>query len=493
MKSAAAAIILILLLAAPTLADYQIDFGDGSPVEVHTSAPWSPGDYSAIASHSYAAAGIYQVTITADIDCDGDGTADASATDTIIVNAGNVRQVWDFGDGSAQVTSSQSPCTAPLSPQSHTYASRGTYTATYRAIDDDGNLFSDDITIEATTAPTCTTITIPGADDLEGISGVSDTDVTAVGKNGEIYNYDGANWNQVPSPTGEDLKDVFMLNASYGWAVGNKGTVIAWDGSAWNGMTVPTGEDLKGVWAYSATEVYVAGKRGSLYLWDGSGWNDLSTAAWINNTDLESVWGTAAKIYALAKDGTLYTRDRATNATATDSLCVTAGVDFKDLWVNAAGETYLAAKKNSGRGVFKNNGASCSQVTATAQDMEAVSGYGAIVYAVGKAGDVAAFDGTSWSETTEGTEDLKGVWVSPTGAPYYAGKNGTVIVCTPPAAMVDHYEIDHDANALTCQPESVTIRACQDASCATPYTGSVTLTLSPTGWVGERVRVTLPV
>ncbi len=56
--------------------------------------------------------------------------------------------------------------------------------------------------------------------------------------------------------------------------------------------------------------------------------------------------------------------------------------------------------------------------------------------------------------------------------------------CPPPTTMVDHYEIIHDASALTCEPETVTIRACQDAACATLYSGAVSLTLSPTGWVG---------
>jgi len=478
--------ILVFLLFQPgiSLADYQIDFGDSTPPQNYTGSPWTAGTYANIASHTFTAAGIYQVTITAEIDCDGDGTADQSKVDTIIVNAGGVRQAWDFGDGSPQVTSNLSPCTTPLTPEAHTYTSAGTYTATYRAIDDDGNLITDSITIDATTAPVCTTTTIPGAGDLKGISGVSDTDVTAVGQNGEIYHYDGSTWTAQTSPTTEDLEDVFILNSSYGWAVGKNGTVIAWDGSSWSSMTSPTGEDLKGVWAYSATEVYVVGKKGSFYLWDGSIWTDLSTASWVNNTDLEKVWGTPARVYAIDKTGNIYSRDRSTAATTTDTLCnVGGGVEFKDLWVDAAGDIYLAGKR-TGKGVFKNNGTGCTQVVTAAEDLEAIHGNDGYIYAVGKLGDVLNFDGTSWSETTQGSEDLKDVWVSPSGAPYYSGKNGEVTVCTPPAPRVDHYEIDHDASALTCQPEAVTIRACQDAACATLYSGTATLTLTPTGWVG---------
>ena len=57
--------------------------------------------------------------------------------------------------------------------------------------------------------------------------------------------------------------------------------------------------------------------------------------------------------------------------------------------------------------------------------------------------------------------------------------NATV---TPPGP--DHFELDFTSTGLTCNPHSVTIRACEDASCATLFTGSVTATLSPTGWSG---------
>ncbi|MDP3845773.1 MAG: LamG-like jellyroll fold domain-containing protein [Pseudomonas sp.] len=50
--------------------------------------------------------------------------------------------------------------------------------------------------------------------------------------------------------------------------------------------------------------------------------------------------------------------------------------------------------------------------------------------------------------------------------------------------QIDHFELVHAGNALTCNPLDVLVRACLDASCATPYTGSVTVNLTPSGWVG---------
>jgi MSHA biogenesis protein MshQ len=44
---------------------------------------------------------------------------------------------------------------------------------------------------------------------------------------------------------------------------------------------------------------------------------------------------------------------------------------------------------------------------------------------------------------------------------------------------LDHYRIVHDGSGQTCAPESITVKACADASCSSLYTGAVTLSLSP--------------
>ena len=55
----------------------------------------------------------------------------------------------------------------------------------------------------------------------------------------------------------------------------------------------------------------------------------------------------------------------------------------------------------------------------------------------------------------------------------------------PYGSTFHHFEIDHDGTALTCNPEQVTIRACNNASCTPPHYASPTdITLSPSGWIG---------
>ncbi|WP_421312847.1 DUF6701 domain-containing protein [Aeromonas sp. 603404] len=60
---------------------------------------------------------------------------------------------------------------------------------------------------------------------------------------------------------------------------------------------------------------------------------------------------------------------------------------------------------------------------------------------------------------------------------------------SPVGTQIDHFEFDHSGNALTCNPETLTIRACANADCSLLVTEPVTATLQPVtsssgGWVG---------
>jgi PKD repeat protein len=131
------------------IASYRFDFGDGTPAVI-TTAP------TVTAQHTYAAAGVYTVTLTA---TDTGGYTSAAATASIAVNPPDVPPVarlavtqaasppltvnadgsastdtdatpvgsyrFDFGDGTPAVTT-----TAPTATAQHTYAAPGTYTVT---------------------------------------------------------------------------------------------------------------------------------------------------------------------------------------------------------------------------------------------------------------------------------------------------------------------------------------------------------------------------
>lgn len=61
---------------------------------------------------------------------------------------------------------------------------------------------------------------------------------------------------------------------------------------------------------------------------------------------------------------------------------------------------------------------------------------------------------------------------------------------SPVGTQIDHFEFDHSGQALTCNPETLIIRACANASCSQLFTDPVSATLTPlkngsNGWIAD--------
>ncbi|MBF0218519.1 MAG: hypothetical protein HQL49_03185 [Gammaproteobacteria bacterium] len=59
------------------------------------------------------------------------------------------------------------------------------------------------------------------------------------------------------------------------------------------------------------------------------------------------------------------------------------------------------------------------------------------------------------------------------------------------SVSLDHFELSHSVDALTCAPSDVTLRACKDANCTTLYDGNVSVNLLPSNanssWSGTNM------
>ena len=307
-------------------------------------------------------------------------------------------------------------------------------------------------------------------EEFRGIHGISDSDIYAVGKDGSIYHYDGSSWSET-FDSGDDLNDVYMVSSSLGYAVGKDGDVFEFNGTTWNQLTAPTGEDLEGVWAFSSTEVWVVGKKDALYRWNGASWQDMSGGGQANvdnNQDLRSAWGGSTYFYALEKDGDLYQYTRTAGPWNKITACENAyDMDVRDIWGDDSGNLYIAGKNKDTNPdeatvfVYNESGGTCSveHSSATENNLDSVYGNGSTLYAVGKDSLVVNNSSGSWTETVDGNDDYKAVWVSPTNIAYYAGKDGMITTCTPATGSVDHYYVQNAATGVNCQAENITITA----------------------------------
>lgn len=66
--------------------------------------------------------------------------------------------------------------------------------------------------------------------------------------------------------------------------------------------------------------------------------------------------------------------------------------------------------------------------------------------------------------------------------------NITAITASLPCGGLHHIEFIHDTSALTCNPESITLKACANTDCSTLVTSAITVDLLPTGWIGGDLK-----
>ena len=327
-------------------------------------------------------------------------------------------------------------------------------------------------------------------ENFNGISGSSDNNIIAVGSGagkkggGIVYYWNGSSWQmENPSPSNEGLNDVEVLSGNLAYAVGKNGKVIEYDGSSWNdlgaGKGDPPGEELKGVWSISSDEVWVVGKNQELSLWDGMNWLDMSGKGEANidkKGELRDAWGDANNFYAVEKDGDIYNYRPRPYPNGSWSKITKCNDDFdmdiNDIWGDSSGTIYLSGQNKGGGKKGKNKSAAVFAYregppatcdiefsTTTGDKLEGISGNGSTIYAVGKGGLVADYTAGSWTENVVGGEDYKDVWVSSTGTPHYAGKNGVVTTCVSDVGITQFIISPFSTTASTCLSNAITITA----------------------------------
>lgn len=110
---------------------------------------------------------------------------------------------------------------------------------------------------------------------LNGVSGISATDVFAVGESGTAIRFDGLAWAATTTGTSQTLRGVWA-SPELTVAVGDGGTVIAFDGTSWTPLSSPSSSDLLAIAGTSATNLWAAGDAGTVLHFDGTDWSEQS-------------------------------------------------------------------------------------------------------------------------------------------------------------------------------------------------------------------------
>lgn len=127
---------------------------------------------------------------------------------------------------------------------------------------------------------------------INGIDGVSASDVWFVGAFGATLHWDGSSLKRIPSGTTAELRAVKAFSSTEVWATGRNFNItdsmtIRWDGAAWRPVPgVPEGGEA--LWGSSPDDVWIADK----YHWDGATWTD--SCAYCGYSAFATMWGSSA-------------------------------------------------------------------------------------------------------------------------------------------------------------------------------------------------------
>ncbi len=137
-------------------------------------------------------------------------------------------------------------------------------------------------------------------EDMNDIHCVIQNDCWAVGANGAIAHWDGANWSTVVSPTGQNLNGVTCTSSTNCWAVGNLNgnnfTIVWWNGTSWGDQSVTdpaNRQNLNGIHCVDMNNCWAVGnRRGNRFTivrWNGAMWTATPLADGANRENLNGV------------------------------------------------------------------------------------------------------------------------------------------------------------------------------------------------------------
>lgn len=213
---------------------------------------------------------------------------------------------------------------------------------------------------------------------MYGIWAEGPSNIFAVGRDGQIWQWDGVRWTQRPNGNGADLFAIDGDAQGHITAVGQGGVVLEHVSGSFFARDAGLTTDLHDVWLSPAGEFVIAGEDGIIVRGSGNTWSRDATPV---RTPLFSIWG----------------------ASNTDAFA--AGVDGVILHYDGNAWSKMTSPTNE---------------ILTALDGTSASD----VYAVGANGTLVHYDGNQWSPLQSQTTDLLQTCCALCG-PAVAGANGS--------------------------------------------------------------------
>jgi hypothetical protein len=256
---------------------------------------------------------------------------------------------------------------------------------------------------------------------LTAVWGSAPNNYYATGNGGVGLHYNGSSWSTISFPdqvTG-NLHGVWGADASHVYMVGDGGVAEFFDGSSWLKVSSPTTQPLLSVWGTSANNVYAAGGLGTMLHFDGntvsvepSGTN--GTLSGLGGTDASNIWAVGASGFTQHFNGSAWTSVARKSGFLITSIC--SGPPKSTLWAVGVSGSLLSV--------------SDAQVTLSNQSGLPILG----VWASGPTdvwaatiGTVLHYDGDDWTNAYVADDDsMSGIWGSGPSNVFTVGRDGDI-------------------------------------------------------------------
>lgn len=241
----------------------------------------------------------------------------------------------------------------------------------------------------------------------------------AIGKDGLIFNrqLDGEWINVVPSPsTSKEFYDVACLNSFDCWMVGESGEVYRWDGSDWNSQTSTyssafDGNTLTDIACPSTTVCFVLDDQGYIYRWDGSTWTQSSNK--VPDVQNDVACASTTLCFTVGKSGTIRKWTGSSSSDITVAWPADTSPTGNELNAVSCPTSTLCFAGGGSGDIIEFNGTSWSgPVNPVGDSIVSLSCPNSVTdfcYATSENHDKAAtYNGTSWSSSTTTTSGTSG-------------------------------------------------------------------------------------
>jgi Tol biopolymer transport system component len=318
---------------------------------------------------------------------------------------------------------------------------------------------------------------------LNGVWGVADTAVYAVGTNGVIRKWNGSSWGGSASNTTENLNSVWGTGSTNIYAAGTNGALRLYNGTAWTTVTTGVSTPLLSVWGWSPTGVYV-GSTGTVL---GNLSGTWSTGPSLSGS-IAGIWGSYwAGVYAVTQTNSpsMYLN----TGSAWSSSGLPSGSAYNAIWGMSGGEAIAAGDAGI---VARYNGAWTTSIVGGSTSWKSIWGSGASdIYMAGSGDQVARWNGSAWTTTSTGSGvELRGiwgfgndVWAVGVGGAIMRGYRGGSVTVAPATPTISSIGSTQQLTPTAKDPSGATLSAVAASSYAWTTSDPAIATVSSTGLV----------